>query len=150
VHLLDRVDHAALLAPHDPQPVGAVGHGVAVVVAAVPQEAVLAVAHQLAIVHQPSHLRALGVDDRERHLGRLGEVEPDAGGVAHAVAVGGDVARLGAEAQHQRDLGLQRLSDEERGDRGEHEHCEDRADQGARLHRRENSRTDGFGIVPNP
>ncbi len=53
---LDRVDHAPLVATDDAQLVLAVRDPAAVVVAAVPEVAVLGVARELAVVHEPAHL----------------------------------------------------------------------------------------------
>ena len=70
------------------------------------------------------------VQDREADLGRPGQVEADLGGVAVAVAVGRELLRLGREADHERELALELLRDEERRDRRKHQQREHRADDG--------------------
>ena len=130
VDLLERVDHAALVAAHHAHAIGPVRHDVAVVVPSVPAEAVLRISGEHPLVHDPAHLVALRVDDREGDLGGLGEVEADARLVAIVVAVRREVGRLGREADHERELALEQLRREEGGDGRHHEHGEHRPDQG--------------------
>ena len=63
--------------------------------------------------------------------GGLGEVEAHLGAVAHAVAVGRELLGLGREADHERELALELLRDEEGGDGREHEQREHHPDDGA-------------------
>ena len=102
-----------------------------VVVATVPPEAVLGVPGQLTVVHDAPDLVALAVHDRERDLRRPGQVEADLGRVPVAIRVGRELLGLGGEANHERELALQLLRDEEGRDRRNHEQREDRANDGA-------------------
>jgi hypothetical protein len=90
---------------------------------------VLRVARQPALVDDSAHLGALGVDHHERHVRRLREVEAHTALVAHPVAVRREVGRLGREADHEREVALELLREEEGADSRDHENREHRAHQ---------------------
>ena len=90
----------------------------------------LGVASEPAAAYDPPDFDALGVHHHERHARRLGQVEADLRAVAVAVAVRGEVGWLACEADHKREIALQLLGEEERGDRRDHQDREDRPDQG--------------------